>query len=156
MNILEYKKCEWGSAVTKLFSVIYPDWPLSNCARMAYDENHPLHILTLVAVSGGSPIGQINVFSVGESAKLGNVGYHVHPDWQRKGVASRLLAEVLPRVAGTFKDGLVVQCHESNLASQALAVKFDFKPASDTLVACYRHYLKLLNDDGVCFHLSNL
>ena len=155
MKIVEYDKKNWGNAVVKLFSDIYPDWEATQCDRIAYDESHPLHVLTLLAVKDDLPIGQINVFRVGKSAELVNVGYHVSPRWQRKGVASLLLNEVLHKITDSFNDGLVIQTNEGNIPSKALAIKSGFVPVTPLLVESYRKHLKFLAyDDGVCFHLA--
>jgi len=155
MNIVVYDKKNWGNAVAKLFSAIYPDWEEMQCARMAYDENHSLHVVTLLALKDELPVGQINLFKVGKSAELVNVGYHVHPRWQRKGVASLLLSQILETRADSFNDGFVIQTNEWNIPSKALAIKSGFLPATELLITAYRSHLKFLAyDDGVCFHLS--
>jgi GNAT superfamily N-acetyltransferase len=154
MKIVEYDKDRWSDGVRRLFAAIYPDWSQAQCQRMAYDADNPLHVLTLLAVRSGLPLGQINVFRVGKSAELGNVGYHVHPDWRRKGVASLLLCEAWPRVADRFADGLVIQTNEWNGSSKGFALKAGVVPASEGFIAAHRKYLKFhAYDDGLCFYL---
>lgn len=157
MDIVEYDKKTWGIAVAELFATIYPGWDAHQCGRLIYDENHLLHVLTLLAVKDDLPIGQLNIFRVGKTAELGNLGYHVHPRWQRKGVATLLLNEALRKITDPFSDGLVVQTTESNNPSKAFAIYSGFTPATELLIASYRNDLKFLAyDDGVCFHRTKI
>ncbi|GDY25805.1 hypothetical protein AHAT_16950 [Agarivorans sp. Toyoura001] len=154
MRVVNYNKNRWGAAVADLFASIYPDWDTQQCNRMAYDETHPWHVLTLLAVEGCDLVGQINIFRVGESAEMANVGYHVHPHWHRKGVASLLLSGALAKITNIFSDGLVIQTNESNIASIALARKLGFVELPKEIFTYYCHSLKFHSvDDGVCFHL---
>jgi len=153
MDVVTYDKKSYGDAVAKLFSAIYPEWDTAQCMRMAYAETHPAHELTLLAMEGGLLVGQINVFKVGKSAQLANIGYHVHPDWHRKGVASLLLNAALIKITDRFNDGLVIQTQRSNTASTALAIKSGFSVADETIINAYHDALKFhLYDDGICFY----
>lgn len=155
MNLVEYNKRNWGDDVVTLFAAIYPSWDDAQCERIAYDEHHPKHIMTLLAVADRVPVGQINLFRVGPSLDLVNIGYHVHPLWQGKGIASQLLSEALHRLTESFSDGFVIQTDEENIPSKAVAIKSGFIPAPEGLIGSYRKHLKFLNlENGVCFHLS--
>jgi len=154
MDIVNYDRNKWGILVTELFAFIYPNWEESMCNRMAYDEKHPLHIFTLLAIKNGVPIGQLNLFRVEESSDLVNIGYHVHPFWQRQGVASALMKEALQRRDRLLNNGLVIQTNDWNTPSQMLAIKYGFTLASEQLINQYRNKLKCLaHADGVCLHL---
>lgn len=155
MNAVEYNRELWGDKVRNLFKSIYPNWKPAQWERMVYDENLPLHKITLLAVTDNNLLGQVNVFIVANGADLANVGYHVHPQWHKRGIGSFLLYEVLTRVHETFEDGLVIQTNESNEASWRLAEKAGFQPASDDLIQKYKMALKFLGEpDGICLHLS--
>jgi len=154
MDIVTYEQKSCGDAVTNLFSAIYPEWGAAQCMRMAYAETHPSHALTLLAMEGGLLVGQINIFKVGKSAQLANIGYHVHPDWHRKGVASLLLNAALIKITDRFNDGLVIQTTESNIPSKALAIKAGFTDVTEEIINVYRDSLKFhAYDDGICFYL---
>lgn len=154
MNIVEYNKRNWGDDVVTLFTAIYPSWDDAQCERIAYDEHHPAHIMTLLAVADEVAIGQINLFRVGQSLDLVNIGYHVHPLWQGKGIASQLLNEALDRLTESFSDGFVIQTNDENIPSKAVAIKSKFTPAPEALIDSYRKHLKFLDlEDGICFHL---
>jgi GNAT superfamily N-acetyltransferase len=156
MPIVKYTRKEWGTSVTELFARVYPDLPPVQSERMAYDENLPLHQLTLLAVNDRILVGQINVFRIYDGAALGNVGYHVHPDWRRKGIASLLLCQAWPSIAHAFADGLVIQTVQRNRASMGLALKAGFVAAAPELVEKYGRRLKCTaHTDGLCFHLPS-
>jgi RimJ/RimL family protein N-acetyltransferase len=153
MQIVEYMQTKWSAPVKDLLSAIYPDWLPAQWERMCYDEGLPLHLQTLLALYDETPIGQINIFRVAENARLGNVGYHVHPDWQRRGIGSLLLCSAWSTIASAFEDGLVIQTRKSNAASVALATKAGFSPIAPELVAKYSASLKFAAAvDGVCLH----
>jgi len=154
MTIVEYNQQDWGTAVSRLFAAIYPEWDADMLNKIAYDEQKPQHIMTLLALQAGTPIGQINVFKTGLDAQLCNVGYHVHPDWQQQGIGSSLLAHLL-QLPNKLADGFVIQTTEDNHASQKLARKFGFQPASPALLNTYQTQLKSLQmAHGVCLHLA--
>jgi GNAT superfamily N-acetyltransferase len=153
MQIVEYAHKMWSIAVTGLLSAIYPDWLPVQWERLSYDENLPLHLVTLLAVHGETPVGQINVFCICENAALGNVGYHVHPDWQGNGIGSLLLCTAWPTIVNVFEDGLVIQTTLSNTASKAHAAKAGFLAVRPGLVENYGTGLQFRrNVAGVCFH----
>jgi len=154
MKIVEYKQQYWGTAVSRLFAAIYPEWEAEMLNKIAYDEQNPRHVITLLALQAGKPIGQINVFKTGLDAQLCNVGYHVHPDWQQQGIGSSLLTHLL-QLPNKLADGFVIQTTEDNHASQKLARKFGFQPASPALLNTYQTQLKSLQmERGVCLHLA--
>ena len=79
--------------------------------------------MTLLTVADEVPFGQINLFRVGPSLDLVNIGYHVHPLWQVKSIASQLLSEALHRLTESFSDGFVIQTDEENIPSKTVAIK---------------------------------
>ncbi len=121
---------------------------------MAFDENIPNHLITLLIFSDIELIGQINVFRIKEGGDLANVGYHVHPSFHNNGIGSMLLQSVLNEIKMP-SDGLVVQTTSDNFASISLARKFGFCEVPDEIVNKYRHNLKFnQTSKGVCLHLS--
>lgn len=155
LAIEPYISTRHGDSVTKLFADIYPHWSQPTCRRMAYDETRATHALTLLAVLGDRVVGHINVWRVGADQELGNLGYHVHPQGQRKGIGSALLSRAWPAIANAFADGLVVQTTAANLGSLALATKAGFHAAPPALVEKYGRFLRFrAMAAGVCLHLA--
>lgn len=154
MPVIEYVSSAHRKKVIRLFAAIYPQWPEAKCRRMAYDEKQPHHRLTLLAMRHETPVGQINLFSIDPDQRLGNIGYHVHPDWQRKGVGSLLLTKAGVSMEGLFQDGLVVQTTADNAGSICLAREAGFTQAPDDLLKRHARWLKLSGSaDGVCLYL---
>jgi RimJ/RimL family protein N-acetyltransferase len=154
MPVIEYASRTHRKKVIRLFAAIYPQWPEAECRRMAYDEKQPHHRLTLLAMHHETPVGQINLFSIDPDQRLGNIGYHVHPNWQRKGVGSLLLNKAGVMIDGHFQDGVVVQTTTDNVGSISLARKAGFAEAPDDLLARHSCWLKLLRlANGLCLHL---
>jgi RimJ/RimL family protein N-acetyltransferase len=152
--IVEYECKRHRESIISLFTAIYPQWSASECRRMAYDENQPRHWLTLLAIQGERAVGQTNLFSLDSHHRLGNIGYHVHPGFQRKGIGSLLLSRVDPRDINRFKDGIVIQTTTDNHGSIALARKAGFIPAPRSLVKRHGRWLKSTRmSKGVCLHL---
>jgi predicted acetyltransferase len=148
IQVHEYIQAEWTDQVESLFAEIYPQWDPRQCSRMAYPETLPLHVLTLLAVTNNSLIGQLNVFRVGQDTELSNIGYHVHPEWRRHGIASLLLCDAWTTISSVCKDGMVIQVEKENTASYRLAEHAGFSLADDSLMKRYRKHLRILQSEG--------
>jgi RimJ/RimL family protein N-acetyltransferase len=144
----KYTQALWANRVESLFAQIYPGWGHQQCSRMAYPESLPLHILTILAVREDEVIGQLNVFRVGQDMELTNIGYHVHPAWHRRGVASYLLCQAWSEVSNVYSDGMVIQAERANIASCRLAEHAGFSVAEDSLIERYRMHLHVLQKEG--------
>lgn len=154
MPIVEYENKLHRKGVIDLFAAIYPQWSVPECRRMAYDENQLCHRLTLLALRGKRAVGQINLFSIDPHHRLGNLGYHVHPRFQRRGLGALLLLRVAPALEGLFQEGLVVQTTAENTASIGLACKAGFLPAPEELLGRSAHWLKVTRmESGRCLYL---
>jgi RimJ/RimL family protein N-acetyltransferase len=152
--VVQYENKLHHKNVISLFAAIYPLWSASECRRMAYDENQPRHRLTLLAMQEERAVGQINLFSLDPDHRLGNLGYHVHPSFQRRGVGALLILRAAPSVEGLFQDGLVVQTTAENAGSIALARKAGFLPAPEELLGRQAHWLRAARmESGRCLYL---
>lgn len=142
--------------VVQLFRAIYPVWSERQYSKMAYRETHPLHVKTLLAVDLENIVGQINIFRICGECTVGNVGYHVHPTWQRKGIGSLLLKTLLAEsttVSG-LTEGLVVQTSADNVAALTLARNAGFINTPKSLIYKHSNRLKFSQiDNGCCLYL---
>jgi hypothetical protein len=97
----------------------------------------------------------MNVFRVGPNCELGNIGYHVHPDWQRKCIASLLLFKTWGEIKNKFSDGFIVQTSLDNIPSINFATKYGFKKTPGKILDEYSDYLKFKKiKRGISYHLS--
>lgn len=155
---LEYSIITYDSDVHKkkvihLFNRIYPNWTQDECKRMGYEAERSDHALSLLVVYKHQLIGQLNVFGVCNDCSLGNIGYHIHPEWQRQGVGSALMKNALLCLGKYYDDGLVIQTTIDNVAAINLAGKFGFSDAPVKMIEKYTRHLKFLSVGGVCVYI---
>lgn len=81
----------------------------------------------LVARSGRDLVGYCGVLLRHPDAHLTNVA--VSPEWQGRGVATRMLLEVAGRAVGSGYDALTLEVRHTNTGAQALYRTFGFAPA---------------------------
>ena len=134
MKIVDYIKKEMGDDIINLFSSISPNWTMDEVKRMAYDENTPLHVSTKVSIIDDKIVGQANVFRLSNNSTIANIGYHVHPYYQRKGIGIALASAVMEKAKGWGIKTIVVQTETSNKAALNLAKKLGFKKPSKTFL----------------------
>ncbi len=134
MRIVGYTKCEHAEQVKDLFRAVYPDWEDAVLERMAYDEKHPAHIQTKLAIQNSLVIGQANAFWLDREKRIANLGYHVHPSCQRQGLGRRLARALIADLSAEV-DYFVVLTTSDNHASQKLCEKLGFAPPSDEIRA---------------------
>jgi RimJ/RimL family protein N-acetyltransferase len=143
MKIVDYSKDTMGEDVARLFGEIYPGWSSEDVQRVLYDEKSPLHVATKVAIIKNRAVGQTNVFLLQHKKSIANIGYHVHPCYQRQGIAQRLTLEVIRAAKEKGVETIVVQTERANIAAISLARKLGFSEASPKFTAENTNCLKL-------------
>lgn len=134
INIVNYAKAEHAQQVLVLFKEIYPEWDDTLLNYMAYDENHPAHLQTKLAIEAGFVIGQANAFWLDREKRIANLGYHLHPGYQRQGLGYRLAQALIADLSNQV-DYFVVLTTADNRASQKLCEKLGFTPPPDEIRA---------------------
>lgn len=151
--IVDYSQKIMSSIIIELFSEIYPDWPIETVERMAYDENQELHVSTRVALCDEKMIGQANVFRLSHDPLIANLGFHVHPDYRRRGVGTRLSNSVMDKAKESSVKTIVAQTESSNQAAIGLMEKLCFKPSPVIFLRENANGLKYRRlEDGVCLY----
>ncbi len=77
-----------------LFNSIYPNDPCT-VRKLLYKEDHPNHVVTLVARSQKELIGQANIFQKDLLGGIINIGCHVAENYRRQGVGTKLTEEAI-------------------------------------------------------------
>ena len=106
MKTVDYSKEKMDRDIARLFREIYPGWSEEYIQRALYDEKSPLHVATRVAIVDNRFVGQANVFLLQHNSSIANIGFHVHPHYQRQGIGQRLAIEVM---ASAKEAGVTVQ-----------------------------------------------
>jgi RimJ/RimL family protein N-acetyltransferase len=153
MKISDYRKETMCNDIINLFKEIYPDSSMEDIKRAAYDEKSPLHVSTKVAVINDKIVGQANAFYFQHNKTIANLGYHVHPEYQRQGIGQRLATEVMKDAKEKDIKTIVVQTEKDNVAGLKLAEKLGFSEVSKSLKEENANSLKLCGlKDGVVLH----
>ena len=108
-----------------LFRSIYPEQP-DIAERMCYDKDMPNHITTKVAFDGDILIGQANIFFKKELDGIANLGFHIHPEKRRRGIAKALSIEAINVAEAKGISDLYIRTHEDNIAAIAVAKSLSF------------------------------
>jgi len=124
--IKNYSFKTMGSLILDLFLKIYPkNYPLAK--KMAYDEEKiKNHISTKVALDNQKIIGQANIFILDEKQKIANLGYHINPDFRRRGIGEALAQAAISEAKTKGIQMLVIQTERENIGAIALAKKLGF------------------------------
>jgi RimJ/RimL family protein N-acetyltransferase len=150
MKITDYSKSTMCDDIIQLFKEIYPDSSMEDIKRAAYDENAPLHVSTKVAIINDKIVGQANVFHLQHNKTIANLGYHVHPEYQRQGIGQRLATEAMKDAKEKDIKTIVVQTERDNVAGLKLAEKLGFSEVSKSFIYENANSLKLCRlKDGV-------
>ena len=151
--ITDYSQKSMGDGIIKLFREIYPDWPIEDVERMAYDENRELHVSTQVAICDDKILGQANVFRLPNDPRIANLGFHIHPDYRRKGIGTGLATTVMDKAKESGIKIIVVQTKSTNKAAIGLVKKLGFKKPSIIFLHEYADVLKYRRlENGVCLY----
>ena len=127
MKIIDYSKKKMSDSIIELFSTIYPNWDKLEVEKIAYDENNNLHIITKVAKIGNIYVGQANLFKLSNNPAIANLGYHVHPDYRRRGIGLKLSLKIIEKAKKSGIKIIVVQTEADNLGAIVLARKLGFE-----------------------------
>ncbi len=140
-KIKRYTK-ESQKGIIKLFSKIYPSWKEKDLKKMVYDTKKKDHIATKLAFANNKLIGQSNIFEISKEHKIGNLGYHVHPEFRKEGIGYNLASEVIKesKINGIKK--VIIQTSKSNNKSIQLAKSLGFKECQKNLPKKIRDSLK--------------
>jgi len=143
MKIIDYSKKEMSKGVIELFSSIYPNWTMEELNRIDYDENHQLHVTTKVAIINDQIVGQANIFRLLNNPTIANLGYHVHPDYRRRGIGIKLSTKAMKIAKKNGIKTIIVQTEADNLGAIVLARKLGFEIPPKSFVEKIKSGLKM-------------
>ena len=124
IKIVDYEN-EMKSLVRALFCSIYPDLP-GIADKMRYDSQAHNHITTQVAFEGEPIIGQANIFLKPELSGKANLGFHVHPEKRKQGVAKALSRKAITIATSKGINEIYIRTHKDNKSAVAVANSLDF------------------------------
>jgi ribosomal-protein-alanine N-acetyltransferase len=106
-----------------------PHWSEETWLRAlaAPDETDGVRRTALLAEVAGARVGFALASVVGPTVELESIG--VAPDWQRRGVGSQLLADLVARLQAEPIEELVLEVRASNAAAQGLYARAGFATA---------------------------
>lgn len=134
MKVINYKFKLHAKAVKNLFLAIYPE-EISISERMCYNEKTCKgHVSTKIAKLNNKIVGQANIFLLKDSKDIANLGYHVHPDFQGKGIGKMLSQEAIKDAKKKKIKLIIIQTKKLNKNSLALAKKLGFIKPSKKIV----------------------
>jgi len=143
MEILNYSKDKMGEDIVQLFKEIYPNEPMEHIMRAAYDEGSPLHVVTKVAIVDDRIVGQANIFYLQHNKTMANIGFHVHPKYQRQGIGRTLASKAMKEAKEKGIRIIVVQTERDNSAGVQLAEALGFSEVSKVFIDENANGLKL-------------
>ena len=111
-------------AVLDIERQVYPR-PWS--ARLFEDELDRSGRVYLVARVGPTVVGYAGLLMIADDGHVATVA--VHPDWQGRGMATRLLAELVQGALDLGANQLTLEVRVSNQAAQHVYRRFGFAPA---------------------------
>jgi RimJ/RimL family protein N-acetyltransferase len=153
IHITDYSKQTMSGRIIHLFKEIYPDWSSEEVKKMVYDENKELHVSTQVAVCNEKIVGHANVFRLTNDSKIANLGFHVHADYRRKRIGTRLATTVMDKAKESGIKIIVAQTESTNQAAISLLEKLGFKKPSIIFLHEYADGLKYRRlENGVCLY----
>lgn len=115
--------------------------------RFELTENPSSHLW--VAELNGRVVAMIAYWLIVDEAHIGTIA--VHPEYRRRGIARRLLAETLIAMSEKGARSATLEVRRSNLAAQDLYRKFGFK-----VVGLRPRYYRDNNEDALLMTLENI
>jgi ribosomal-protein-alanine N-acetyltransferase len=101
--------------------------------------------ISLVAVFDNQVVGYLIGWFIADEIHIANVA--VHPVWRRRGIAEKLIREVIENIEGFYWIGLEVR--RSNLAARALYKKLGFRE-----VGVRRNYYVNEGEDAILMSIQ--
>jgi RimJ/RimL family protein N-acetyltransferase len=153
MKIVDYSKKEMSERVIELFSTIYPNWTMEELNRITYDEDHQLHVTTKIAIINDQIVGQANIFRLLNNPTVANLGYHVHPDYRRRGIGIKLSTKAMKIAKKSGIKTIIVQTEADNLGAIILARKLGFEIPPKSFLEENKSGLKIHRlRNGICLY----
>ena len=153
MKIVDYSKKKMGADIIELFSTIYPNWSREDVMRMVYYENQQSDVCTKVAIIDDKIVGQANVFRLPNNSTIANLGYHVHPDYRRRGIGLKLSSKTIKIAKKSGIKTIIIQTEADNLGAIVLARNLGFEIPPKSIVEENESGLKIhLLKNGICLY----
>jgi len=125
MKIENYVQQKMSQGIRDLFLAIYPNNP-SIAERMDFDEHVKTHVCTKIAIIEKKIVGQANIFLMKNKTDMANLGYHVHPDFHKKGIGEKMSKVAIKCAKNKGVKILLIRTDASNVGSIKLAKKLGF------------------------------
>ncbi|MDJ0621337.1 MAG: GNAT family N-acetyltransferase [Desulfocapsaceae bacterium] len=116
--------------VKALFDLIYPNDPVT-VKRLCYKTNTQNHLVTMLAKDSGEFIGQANAFVKEINGSINNIGFHVHPLFRSRGVATALVEAVVKKATDLGHTKFHIITKASNMAAIRVSRKLNFTVETD-------------------------
>ena len=109
----------------ELFENIYPN---DSCTvrKLLYNNDHPAHVVTLVATKQDEIIGQVNIFEKDIMGGIINIGCHVSESYRSKGIGAMLVQEAINVAINNGHNEFHIIAEPDNIAARRLAEKVSF------------------------------
>lgn len=124
-----------------LFEKIYPN---DSCTvrKLLYKNDHPGHIVTLVATKPGEVIGQVNIFEKNIIGGIINIGCHVSANYRTQGIGASLIQEAINVAISKGHSEFHIITESQNGAARRLAEKLSFVILKDKSLDNHMIYYK--------------
>lgn len=133
MEIKDYNQETMSDKVKELFLKIYPDKP-ETAQKMQNIKNAKRLVSVKVAIENDLIVGQANVLLFENNTDIANLGYHIHPEFRKRGIATKLSEEIIKDAKNKGVKMLLIRTDSSNLNSIKVAEKLNFiHPSEDFL-----------------------
>lgn len=108
-----------------LFENIYPS---DSCIvrKLLYKNDHPGHVVTLVAKEQDEIIGQVNIFEKDIIGGILNIGCHVSENSRKKGIGTKLVQKAIKVANDKGYSEFHILTEPENVAACRLAEKLSF------------------------------
>lgn len=121
---------ELHPAVKKwLVDYVYEDYDkeLEDYKRFFREVQNNDKVEVLVAKVDGRVVGFLALWCMDEEKHVRSIGISVHPEYWRKGIATKLVKEAVELAKNIGAKKVVIETIEENIAMRRVAEKLDFK-----------------------------
>ena len=125
-----------------LFKSIYPN-DACTARKLLYKNDHPGHIVTLVARVKTKLIGQVNIFEKDLLGGIINIGCHIVENYRNQGVGTNLTQEAINLAIKKGHQKFHIITEASNLPSRRLAEKLAFSKSDNASIDGHVIYYKI-------------